>query len=45
MTSLSADATPCCCGGYASNAMGNFCFDVTLNYRRLERPRRIAGAM
>ena len=22
------------------NAMGNFCFDVTLSYRRLERPRR-----
>jgi len=20
--------------------MGNFCFDVTLSYRRLERPRR-----
>jgi hypothetical protein len=30
---------------YASNAMGNFCFDVTLNYQRLERPRRTAEAM
>jgi hypothetical protein len=28
-------------GSYASNAMGNFCFDVTLSYRRLERPRRV----
>jgi len=25
---------------HAPNAMGNFCFDVTLSYRRLERPRR-----
>jgi hypothetical protein len=25
---------------YAPNAMGNFSFDVTLGYRRLERPRR-----
>jgi len=25
---------------YAPNAMDNFCFDVTLGYRRLERPRR-----
>jgi hypothetical protein len=25
---------------YAPNAMGNFEFDVTLSYRRLERPRR-----
>jgi len=24
---------------HAPNAMGNFCFDVTLGYRRLERPR------
>jgi hypothetical protein len=23
------------------NAMGNFCFDVTLSYRRLELPRRV----
>jgi hypothetical protein len=22
------------------NAMGNFCFEVTLGYRRLELPRR-----
>ncbi|HUZ55137.1 MAG TPA: hypothetical protein VMU94_21755 [Streptosporangiaceae bacterium] len=26
--------------GHASNAMDNFCFDVTLGYRRIERPRR-----
>ena len=26
---------------YASNALGNFEFDVTLSYRRLERPRRV----
>jgi hypothetical protein len=25
---------------HAPNAMDNFCFDVTLGYRRLERPRR-----
>jgi RNA-directed DNA polymerase len=24
------------------NAIDNFCFDVTLSYRRLERPRRAA---
>ncbi len=29
--------------GLAPNAMGNFCFEVTLNYRRLERPRRVSG--
>ncbi len=28
---------------HTPNAMGNFCFDVTLSYRRLERPRRVAG--
>jgi hypothetical protein len=28
---------------YAPNAMDNFCFDVTLGYRRLERPRRREG--
>jgi hypothetical protein len=28
-------------GNYASNALGNFCFDVALSYRRLERPRRV----
>ena len=27
-------------GYYAPNALGNFEFDVTLSYRRLERPRR-----
>jgi len=27
-------------GNYAPNALGNFEFDVTLSYRRLERPRR-----
>jgi hypothetical protein len=26
---------------HAANAMDNFCFDVTLSYRRLERPRRV----
>jgi hypothetical protein len=26
---------------YAPNALGNFCFDITLSYRRLERPRRV----
>ena len=25
---------------YAPNTLGNFEFDVTLSYRRLERPRR-----
>ena len=29
-------------GGYAPNTLGNFDFDVTLSYRRLERPRRAA---
>ncbi len=24
-------------GGHAPNAMGNFCFEVTLDYRRLEK--------
>jgi hypothetical protein len=28
-------------GKDSSNAVGNFCFDVTLSYRRLERPRRV----
>jgi hypothetical protein len=28
---------------HAPNAIDNFCFDVTLSYRRLERPRRAAG--
>jgi len=27
-------------GYHPANAMDNFCFDVTLSYRRLERPRR-----
>jgi len=26
---------------HAPNAMGNFEFDVTLSYRRLERPRHV----
>jgi hypothetical protein len=30
-------------GHHAPNAMGNFCFEVTLDYRRLERPRRVTG--
>jgi hypothetical protein len=25
---------------HAANEVGNFCFDVTLGYRRLEKPRR-----
>jgi hypothetical protein len=25
---------------HAPNAVGNFCFEVTLGYRRLELPRR-----
>ena len=29
-------------GSHPPNAMGNFCFDVTLGYRRVERPRRVA---
>jgi hypothetical protein len=28
-------------GRYAPNTLGNFEFDVTLSYRRLERPRRV----
>ena len=28
-------------GDHAPNTMGNFCFEVTLSYRRLERPRRV----
>jgi putative transposase len=30
-------------GTYAPSTLGNFEFDVTLSYRRLERPRRAAG--
>ena len=29
-------------GQDSSNAVGNFCFDVSLSYRRVERPRRVA---
>jgi hypothetical protein len=29
---------------HAPNAMGNFDFDVSLSYRRLERPRRVTRA-
>jgi len=25
--------------------MGNFCFDVTLSYRRLELPRRVPAGL
>jgi len=32
-------------GNHAPNAMDNFCFDVTLGYRRLERPRRVTGRL
>ena len=31
-------------GEHAPNAMDNFCFEVTLSYRRLERPRRATGS-
>jgi hypothetical protein len=27
----------------SSNAMGNFCFEVSLSYRRLERLPRVMG--
>ena len=30
-------------GNHAPNAMGNFEFDVTVSYRRLERPRRVTN--
>lgn len=36
-----ADLDPAELIRHAPNAMGNFCFDVTLGYRRLERPRRV----
>jgi uncharacterized membrane protein YeiH len=26
----------------SSNAVGNFCFEVSLDYRRVERPRRVS---
>ena len=29
----------------SSNAMGNFCFEVSLSYRRLERLPRVAGGV
>ena len=32
-------------GDHAPNAMGNFCFDVTLSYRRLELPRRAKAGL
>ena len=30
---------------HAPNAMGNFCFEVTLSYRRLEKPRRVLSGL
>ena len=27
----------------SSNTVGNFCFEVSLSYRRVERPRRVSG--
>jgi hypothetical protein len=30
-------------GDDSSNAMGNFCFEVSLSYRRLERLPRVTG--
>jgi hypothetical protein len=32
-------------GQHAPSAMDNFCFDVTLSYRRLERPRRVPAEL
>jgi hypothetical protein len=32
-------------GDYSSNAMGNFCFEVSLSYRRLERLPRVTGGL
>jgi hypothetical protein len=29
-------------GEDSSNAVGNFCFEVSLGYRRVERPRRVS---
>jgi len=29
-------------GEDSSNAVGNFCFEVSLSYRRVERPRRVS---
>jgi hypothetical protein len=29
----------------SSNAMGNFCFEVSLSYRRLERLPRVTGGL
>jgi streptogramin lyase len=29
----------------SSNAVGNFCFEVSLSYRRAERPRRVSESM
>jgi len=30
-------------GDDSSNAVGNFCFEVSLSYRRVELPRRVSG--
>ena len=40
---LSTDEVHPGSGDHAPNAMDNFCFEVTLGYRRLERPRRATG--
>src|SRR5512133_2453143 len=32
-------------GDDSSNAMGNFCFEVSLSYRRLERLPRVTGGL
>jgi hypothetical protein len=32
-------------GEDSSNAMGNFCFEVSLSYRRLERLPRVTGGV
>ena len=31
--------------GDSSNAVGNFCFEVSLSYRRVELPRRVSATV
>ena len=40
-----ADRGPARWYPHAPNASGNFCFEVTLGYRRCERPRRAGGSV
>ena len=44
-TGRDTDRDPARRNPHAPNAMDNFCFDVTLSYRRLERPRRVTGRL